>query len=100
MDTGDLYVADLGGEQPRRVLVLSNRDFHRRSDRVLVAPEARGPQARVPLPWIVEGDDDVRFAVDRVRSVRADRLLHPAGRAPYRTTWLARRALMAITVDV
>jgi mRNA-degrading endonuclease toxin of MazEF toxin-antitoxin module len=100
MDTGDLYLADLGGEQPRRVLVLSNRDFNRRADRVLIAPEAPGPAVAVPFPWIVEGDDDIRFAIDRVRGVKAERLLRLVGRAPYRTTWLARRALLAITVDV
>jgi mRNA-degrading endonuclease toxin of MazEF toxin-antitoxin module len=100
MDSGDLYIADLGAEQPRRVLVLSNRDFHRRSERAIVAPETRAPDTAAPFPWIVEGDDGMSFAIDRVRAVSAERLLRPAGRAPYRTTWLARRALLAITVDV
>lgn len=100
MDTGDIYFADLGGETPGRVLVLSNRDFHLRSERVVVAPETRGQAVAVPFPWVIEGDDGVAFAVHKMRSVRAERLLRPAGRAPYRTTWLARRALLAITVDV
>ncbi len=100
MDTGDIYLADLGRETPTRVLVLSNRDFHRRSARAIVAPEWGSRDVAVPFPWVVDGDDGMSFAVDRVRSVTAERLLRPAGRAPYRTTWLARRALLAITVDV
>jgi len=97
IDAGDIYVADLGGEAPRHVLVLSNADFHRRADRVLVAPEWRSPDVAVPYPWVVEADDDMEFAVDHLSSVEADRLLRPVGRASYRTVMAARRALLAIT---
>jgi mRNA-degrading endonuclease toxin of MazEF toxin-antitoxin module len=97
IDAGDIFIADVGHEVPRHVLVLSNEGFHRRSNRVLVAPEWRSPGVPVPFPWIVEGGDDMEFAIDRMGSVEADRLLRRAGRAPYRTMWLARQALIAIT---
>jgi mRNA-degrading endonuclease toxin of MazEF toxin-antitoxin module len=98
MDAGDIYLTDMGGESPVPALVLSNRELHRQTDRAIVAPAWPGADVTVQYPWIVEGEDDVEFAVHRVRSVDVDRLLRRTGRAPYRTTWLAQRALMAITV--
>mgnify|MGYP001057882894 CR=1 FL=1 len=97
MDAGDVYVADLGGEVRRHVLVLSNAGFHRRAARALVAPEWRGAEVDVPFPWIVTAEDDLRFAVDHMRSVPLERLLHRVTTAPFRTVVAARRALLAIT---
>lgn len=96
IDSGDIYVADLGGEAPRHVLVLSNAELHRRAARVLVAPEWRGAEVTRPFPWIVAADD-VEFAVDHMRSVAADLLVRRVGRAPFTTVVAARRALLAIT---
>jgi len=97
IEAGDIYITDLGGEGPRSVLVLSNAQFHRRADRVVVAPEWRGADVALPFPWVVEAHDGLEFAVDHMRSVEAGRLLRAVGRAPYRTVMAARRALLAIT---
>ena len=96
IDSGDIYVADLGEEQPRRGLVLSHARFHSRSGRVLLAPERTGPRFGVEPPWHIAVDGD-GFAVDLLLTVREENLLRPVGRAPYTAVAAARRALLAIT---
>jgi len=95
-DTGQVVRADLGGERPRQVLVLSNRRFSTRTGRALVAPEWLGPPDVQLLPWQVRVGAAV-FAVDRLVSVKTDRLLDDVGEAPYTAVMAARRALLAIT---
>ncbi|QYG92984.1 type II toxin-antitoxin system PemK/MazF family toxin [Iamia sp. SCSIO 61187] len=96
MDTGDVYCADLGEETRRHVLVLSGAQFHRRSSRVLVAPEFRGADVEELLPWRIRVGELV-FAVDHIRTVEADLLLDERGAAPFQAVARARRALLAIT---
>lgn len=96
IDVGDVYTADLNEELRRRVLVVSNSQFHRRVERVIVAPEIVGPHDEVPFPWRVQVDGIV-FAVDLVRSVPLARLLHREGRAPHEAMRSVRRALLNIT---
>jgi hypothetical protein len=96
IDSGDIYIADLGDEQPRRGLVLSSAQFHSRSGRVLLAPERTGPPFGVEPPWHVAVDGDV-FAIDLLLTVREENLLRQVGRAPYGAVAQARRALIAIT---
>jgi mRNA-degrading endonuclease toxin of MazEF toxin-antitoxin module len=93
IDLGDVYLADLGHERRRHVLVVSNQLFNRSAGRVLVAPEIR---ARPPEPWFIAAADRT-FAVDRTTSVRVDRLLGRAARATAAEVATARRALRHIT---
>ncbi len=96
MDPGEVWLADLGDERRRRVLVLSNRRFHSASGRVLVAPAIDGPRDAVPFPWRVEVDGVV-YAVDFLRGLPDSRLLERLGHAPTDATLAARRALVHIT---
>ena len=79
IETGDIYVADVGQEQRRHVLVISNSRFHRLSGRVIVAPALPGEPDEVPFPWRIEAEGMV-FAVDLLRSIPAERLLEHVGR--------------------
>jgi mRNA-degrading endonuclease toxin of MazEF toxin-antitoxin module len=96
IDIGDVYLSDFGEERRRRGLVVSNERFHRRSNQVLVAPALSGDPDAEALPWRFEVDGTV-FALDRLRSLRADRLLEPMGRAPAATVSRLRRVLRTIT---
>ena len=96
MDTGDVYLADLGEESRRHVLVLSSSQFHRRSTRVIVAPEFRGARVEEVPPWRIPVGELV-FAVDHIRTVEADLLVDDRGAAPFQAVARARRALLAIT---
>lgn len=96
MDTGDVYLADLGEGTRRHVLVLSNAQFHRRSTRVVIAPEFRAASLEELLPWRIRVGELV-FAIDHVRTVEADLLLDDRGAAPFQAIERARRALRAIT---
>ena len=80
IDAGDVYLADFGHEQRTLVVVVSHAAFHRRADRVIVAPEQPGPADDVAPPWRVPVGRHV-FAVDHLRSVRAERLLSLEARA-------------------
>ncbi|HEV7722470.1 MAG TPA: type II toxin-antitoxin system PemK/MazF family toxin [Iamia sp.] len=95
-ETGQVVMADLGAERPRRVLVLSNRRFTTMTGRALVAPEWLGPPDVQLLPWQVRVGNAV-FAIDRLVSVKTDRLLDDVGEASYTAVMAARRALLAIT---
>ncbi len=80
IDAGDVYLADLGEERRRLVVVVSRAVFQRRADRALVAPEQPGSPDKVAPPWRVTVGERV-FAVDHIRSVRPERLLELHGRA-------------------
>jgi mRNA-degrading endonuclease toxin of MazEF toxin-antitoxin module len=95
-DSGDIYLADLGGEQRELVMVLSHQRFTDRSGRVLVAPGWVGPHLVVPRAWHVPVDDQT-FAIDYVLTINERDLLDHRGRAPYTAVMAARRALIAIT---
>lgn len=95
IDGGDIAVADLGGERRHRVMVLSNRRFHRLAQRVLVAPEDPGPAAEVPAPWSVEVAGAV-FAIDLVRSIPIERVFEVVDVASIAEARRAQRALAAI----
>lgn len=95
IDGGEIAVADLGGERRHRVLVLSNRNFHRLAERALVAPEYDGPLDAVADPWRVDADGAV-FAVDLVRSLPIERLLDVVGCATVVEARRAQRALRAL----
>lgn len=96
MDVGDIYLADLHEERTRRVVVISAGRFTSLSGRAVVVPELSGTPDEVPDPWRVRIDDGI-FAVDRVRSISADRLVDHLGRAPSGAVTQLRRALRAIT---
>ena len=95
IDGGEVVLADLGGERRHRVLVLSNRNFHRLADRAIVAPEYEGPVDDVAAPWRVEADGAI-FAIDLVRSLPLDRLLDAVGSAGVVEARRAQRALRAL----
>lgn len=95
-DSGDIFLADLGGEQRDVVMVLSNQRFTGASGRVLVAPVRLGPALPVHFPWHVPVDDHT-FAVDYAMTVDERDLLDHMGRAPYTAVMRARRAVLAIT---
>lgn len=79
IETGDIHVADLGGERRIPVLVVSSPRFTRLSARVTVAPALPGEPDDVPFPWRIEAEGHV-FAIDLVRSVPTDRVLDRVGR--------------------
>lgn len=95
-DSGDIYLADLGGEQRELVMVLSHQRFIGRSGRALVAPCRLGPDLAVLAPWHIPIDDHV-FAIDYLLTVSERDLLGRVGKAPYAAVNAARRALLAIT---
>lgn len=94
-DAGDIHLADLNDERRRKVLVVSNRRFHRASGRALVAPAISGEPDEVPFPWRIEVDGEV-YAVDLLRSITTGRLLDRVGVAPHEAVLAARRAVVNI----
>ncbi|MFP5489447.1 MAG: type II toxin-antitoxin system PemK/MazF family toxin [Acidimicrobiia bacterium] len=96
MDVGDIYLADLHEERTRRVVIISTSRFTALSGRAIVVPELGGAPDEVPDPWRIRIDDGI-FAVDRVRSIAAHRLVDHLGRAPSGAVTQLRRALRAIT---
>lgn len=79
IEAGDIHLADVGQEQRRHVLVVSNNRFHRLSGRAIVAPALPGEPDEVPFPWRIEAEGMV-FAVDLLRSIPVERVLEPVGR--------------------
>jgi len=96
IDAGDVHLADLDEERRRQVLVVSNRQFHQLSGRVLVAPQLLGDRDEVPFPWRVDVDGAL-FAVDLMRSMPTERLRDRTGRASAEAMRAVRRAIVNIT---
>lgn len=95
-EVGDIYLADLRGEQRRRVAVLSTEQFSRSTGRALVAPEMP-PESEVgPNPWRTEYETTT-FAIDFVRTVPVALLLERVDRLPRQAVESARRALRHVT---
>jgi mRNA-degrading endonuclease toxin of MazEF toxin-antitoxin module len=88
---GDVFLADARGEQPRRVLVLSDTRFHRVTGRAIVAPAIATIDAD-ESPW--RPGTDERFAVDFLTTLPLDRLLNPVGRVDADTLRRAQRAVV------
>lgn len=78
IDAGDVYLADVGGETRRQVLVVSNGRFHRLSERALVCPRMTVvPDER--FPWWVDTGLGV-YALDRLATLPLEVLLRQVGR--------------------
>jgi mRNA-degrading endonuclease toxin of MazEF toxin-antitoxin module len=76
IDAGDIYLADLGLELRRPVVVLSSSAVIRATGRAVVAPAVlQDPGYDVPSPWRIGG-----FAIDAMATVREHRLLDQTGR--------------------
>lgn len=73
-DTGAICVADLGGEQRHRVMILSSPRFHRSTSRVLVAPELDTFEWEEPAPWHLVTTAGT-FGLDHLRTLPQRRLL-------------------------
>ena len=73
---GEVWIADLGEEIRRRVLVLSDARLHQIANRAVVAPMS----TKVPdsAPWFVDAGDDEYANVHLIRSVPVARLLERA----------------------
>lgn len=96
IDVGDIYLADVGQELRRPVLVLSNARFHDLSERALIAPAITDPVADTGSPWRLRVGRDL-FLLDRLQSVPLTRLLDRVAAAPPTVIEAARQALAAIT---
>lgn len=96
IESGDLYLADLHGEQRQVVMVISTTRFHEYTGRALVAPSVALTPLDDEMPWRIVLDQQI-FAVDFLRSVPTDRLVERVGRTPASAVRAARRALLAIT---
>lgn len=73
---GEVWIADLGEEIRRRVLVLSDARLHQIANRAVVAPMS----TKVPdsAPWFVDAGDDEYANVHLIRSLPVARLLERA----------------------
>jgi len=73
---GEVWIADLGEEIRRRVLVLSDARLHQIANRAVVAPMS----TKVPdsAPWFVDAGDDEYANVHLIRSIPVARLLERA----------------------
>jgi mRNA-degrading endonuclease toxin of MazEF toxin-antitoxin module len=80
VDRGDIFIADLGMERRRRVLVVSPAEFNRVAGVVVVAGELAVPADATPFPWRIDVDDAV-FALDLLRTIEPRRLVERTGRA-------------------
>lgn len=96
IDSGDIFLADLHGEQRQHVLVISTSRFHEYTHRAIVAPSVTLSPLADEMPWRITVEGRI-FAVDLLRSIPADRLLERVDRAPAAAVLAARRALRAIT---
>jgi hypothetical protein len=71
-----LYLADVGEERRRRVLVVSGPRFGATAGRAVVVPEI-GFDPNLPLsPWRVPFEESAALAVDRLTTVPTDVLHH------------------------
>lgn len=78
IDSGDIWVADTGARS--HVIVLTGQRMARVTGRVVVAPEIGIRKGQPTLPsWVTVGKR--RFAIERMQSLPADRLLERVGRA-------------------
>ena len=94
--TGEIWLADVGAETRRPVIVVSEDRFHRLSERCIVAPVlASGHDERNP-PWWIAHDDSV-VAVDRLSSIPIERLLEHHGTARYVTVRAVQRTIGWLT---
>lgn len=95
-DIGDIYVADLRGEQRKRVAVVSTRRFSTLTGRALVAPEIPPEPAIGPNPWRMEYETTT-FAIDFVRTIPVESLLERVDRLSGAAVESGRRALRHVT---
>ena len=94
-DRGSTWIAEIGGQR-KRVLVLSNSGFARRSSRVILAPDVEaldGEPRRAG--WV--GSTAHYFDVTRMTTVRLDRLLDHVGVVPGSVIKDARRMINEAT---
>ena len=73
---GEVWVADLGDETRRRVLVLSDARLHQIAQRAIVAPMST--EAPNGAPWFVDTGHDEHVNVHLIRSIPVARLLERA----------------------
>jgi mRNA-degrading endonuclease toxin of MazEF toxin-antitoxin module len=78
VNSGDVYVTDVGAQTRRLALVVSGNNFHRWVGRALVAPGATGLDPDDPFVITVDG---TQFALHRLVSVPEARLLEQQGSA-------------------
>ena len=79
---GEVWIADLGDEIRRRVLVLSDARLHQLANRAVVAPmSTEVPDA---APWFVDAGDDEYANVHLIRSIPVARLLERARAVDHR----------------
>ena len=93
--SGDVVVADLGGETRERALVISTLRFHRTSGRAWIAPEFTATSTPTPPPWHVSVDGRT-FALDALQSIPVERALEVVGQASAATMRAARSAVLYI----
>ena len=93
--SGDVVVADLGGETRELALVISNARFHRAASRAWVAPEFTATSTPTPPPWHVAVDGRM-FALDALQSIPVERALEVVGQASAATMRRARNAVLYI----
>ena len=94
-DAGEIWLADSGGEQRRRVLVVSDRRLPALASRVVVAP-VLDVAPDVLSPWYVVVDGGV-VAVHLMASVSIDRLLERVGAVPFETLRRVRQVIHLMT---
>jgi mRNA-degrading endonuclease toxin of MazEF toxin-antitoxin module len=89
-----LYLADVGEDRRRRVLVVSGPRFGATAQRAVVVPEI-GFDPDLPLsPWRVPFEETAALAVDRLTTVPTDVLHHQVGQLPISETQQVRRLLV------
>ena len=90
--TGDIWLADLGGETRRSVYVVSDDHFHRLAERAVVAPVLASPSTGRNPPWWIAHETSV-VAVERLNSIPVERLLERHGTAQYTTVRAVQRTI-------
>jgi mRNA-degrading endonuclease toxin of MazEF toxin-antitoxin module len=93
--SGDVVVADLGGETRGVALVISNVRFHRTAGRAWIAPEFAATSTATPPPWHLRVDGRV-FALDVLQSIPVERALDVIGQASAATMRSAHNAVLRI----
>lgn len=89
-----LYLADVGEDRRRRVLVVSGPRFGATTGRAVVVPEI-GFDPDLPLsPWRVPFEETAALAVDRLTTVPKDVLHHQVGQLPISETQQVRRLIV------
>lgn len=94
--TGDIWLADLGGETRRLVYVASDERFHRLAERAVVAPVLAAPSTGASPPWWINHEESI-IAVERLSSVAVERLLERRGTMPYATVRAVQRTIGWLT---